>query len=152
MNLLRSALPAATTGTFLVPDAPAAPQSAPAKVLWLNFSVDQELPLPDGFVSLESVIDDVERDEAGKTAMAEARQWVGQSFYAGEAPRLAAYRLAKGWSQKRLAEELGTSQSYVARLESGRSDPQMSTVRRVCSALGITVEQFAQGLETAISR
>lgn len=76
--------------------------------------------------------------------MTEARQFIGAELYKDQVPRLATYRLAKGWSQKRLADELGTSQSYIARLETGRSDPQMSTVRRICLALGISLDEFAR--------
>jgi predicted transcriptional regulator len=79
--------------------------------------------------------------------MASARRWVGRSGYAGQPATLAAFRLARGLSQKQLAERLGTSQSYVARLEAGQIDPQFSTVRRVCSELGIDLARFARALE-----
>jgi DNA-binding XRE family transcriptional regulator len=147
MILSRGASSDATTDTFLDRESTGSPQSAPAKVIWLNFAVEDELPLPDGFRNLDSVIDEFERDAAGQVAMADARRFVGAELYINQPPRLATFRLAKGWSQKRLAEELGTSQSHVARLETGRSDPQISTVRRICSVLGISIEEFARALE-----
>lgn len=142
----RSALSLATTVTFPSERFPP-PQSAPANVIWLECAVEPESPLPDGFVSIDDVVADFERDDAGKAAMAEARRYVGEVFYRQQRPSLATYRLARGWSQKRLAQELGTSQPYVARLEAGRSDPQISTVRRICSVLGISIEEFARAFE-----
>lgn len=104
--------------------------------------MEDDEPLPDGFVSLDSVIDEFERDEVGQAAMVEARQSVGGALYQDQPPRLATYRLAKGWSQKRLAAAIGTSQSHVGRLETGRLDPQISTVRRLCAVLGISIDEF----------
>lgn len=132
----------ATTGTLIGPDRPRPPQSAPAEVIYLNFAIEPETALPPGFVSIDSIIDEFESDEAGREAMADARRFVGERFYSHHPRGLAGFRLAKGWSQKRLAQELGTSQSHVARIEAGQSDPQISTVRRLCEVLGITIEQF----------
>lgn len=79
--------------------------------------------------------------------MASARRWVGRQLRGGDPVPLAAYRLARGLSQKQLAERLGTSQSYVARLEAGQIDPQLSTVRRICAELGIDLARFARALD-----
>lgn len=47
-------------------------------------------------------------------------------------------REALGLSQRQLAAKLGTQQSAVSDLESGRNpDPQVSTVRRWADALGL---------------
>ncbi len=131
----------ATTGTLVGPDRPR-PQSAPAKVIYFNFAIEPEASLPSDFVSIDSLIDEFEADDAGREAMAEARRFVGERFYSSAPRGLATFRLAKGWSQKRLAQQLGTSQSHIARIEAGQSDPQISTVRRLCEVLGITIEQF----------
>jgi DNA-binding XRE family transcriptional regulator len=94
-----------------------------------------------GFVAIDAIVDELEATPGGRRQMASARRWVGQPA------TLAAFRLARGLSQKQLAERLGTSQSYVARLEAGQIDPQFSTVRRVCSELGIDLARFARALE-----
>ena len=146
MTRLRGALSPVTTVTF-PSERSATPESAPANVIWLERAVEPQYPLPEGFVPIDNIVADFERDDAGKAAMEEARQYVGEVFYRQQNASLATYRLAKGWSQKRLAEELGTSQSHVARLETGRSDPQISTVRRICSVLGIGIEEFARAFE-----
>lgn len=46
-------------------------------------------------------------------------------------------RHARGWTQKDLAERIGMTQSAVARLERGDSDPRLSTVVAVCRALDL---------------
>jgi transcriptional regulator with XRE-family HTH domain len=49
-------------------------------------------------------------------------------------------RLAKGLTQAQLASLLNTKQESIARLESGRSLPSLSTVRRVADALDAELE------------
>lgn len=105
------------------------------------------VPITEGFVSIDAIVDELEATPAGRRQMASARRWVGRRVNAGQPATLAAFRLARGLSQKQLAERLGTSQSYVARLEAGKIDPQFSTVRRVCSELGIDLARFARALE-----
>ncbi|MDR2160583.1 MAG: helix-turn-helix domain-containing protein [Desulfovibrio sp.] len=43
-------------------------------------------------------------------------------------------RVAAGMSQKELAEKIGTTQSVIARLESGGHTPSLSTLKRVAEA------------------
>jgi transcriptional regulator with XRE-family HTH domain len=49
---------------------------------------------------------------------------------------LVAVRLDSGLSQTELAARMGTSQSAVARLESGELDARLSTLDRYAAALG----------------
>lgn len=85
------------------------------------------------------------KSSANAKAMSKGRKWVAETFYK-DRPNLAQLRLKKGWSQLELAKRASTSQLYVARLEQGKIDPQMSTVRRVAEALGISIEVFAEAL------
>ena len=50
--------------------------------------------------------------------------------------RLLEQRLAAGLSQTEVAARMGTSQSAVARLESGASDARASTLERYAAAVG----------------
>jgi DNA-binding XRE family transcriptional regulator len=52
------------------------------------------------------------------------------------AQELIAARIRAGLSQTEVAERMGTSQSAVARLESGRSLPSLRTLERYASATG----------------
>lgn len=48
-------------------------------------------------------------------------------------------RLARGMSQAALARSARTSQSQIARMESGRQDPGLSTWERVFASLGLSL-------------
>lgn len=48
-------------------------------------------------------------------------------------------RLAVGLSQTEVAAKMGTSQSSVARLESGGADMRLSTLQRYANAVGLDV-------------
>lgn len=82
-------------------------------------------------------------------AIAQGRQWVAEMFYA-DRPSIAQLRLQKGWSQAELAKRAETSQSYIARLEQGKIDPQMSTARKIAAVLDVSIEVFAQALATEV--
>lgn len=43
-------------------------------------------------------------------------------------------------TQKELAERIGTNKSYISRVENGLTDPKVSTLCRIASALGLTIE------------
>ena len=53
--------------------------------------------------------------------------------------QLASLRRAQGLSQTEVAARMGTSQSALARLESGRADIRLSTLQRYAEALHTTV-------------
>ena len=68
---------------------------------------------------------------------------------------LVARRVALGLSQTEVAARMGTSQSAVARLESGDADVRLSTLERYAAALGraldwkLTPQARAGGKERA---
>ena len=43
-------------------------------------------------------------------------------------------RQKKGWTQKKLAEKLGTTQSALARIESGTFNPKLDFLKRLADA------------------
>ena len=43
-------------------------------------------------------------------------------------------------TQQELAERIGTNKSYISRVETGRTEPKVSTFYRIASALGLAVE------------
>jgi ribosome-binding protein aMBF1 (putative translation factor) len=55
---------------------------------------------------------------------------------AGLVRGLVAQRLAAGLSQTEVAARMGTSQSAVARLETGATDARASTLERYAAAIG----------------
>ena len=56
-------------------------------------------------------------------------------FFAKIADRVAGQRVAKGLSQRELAELVGTTQSAIARLERGGRPPRIDTLLRIADAL-----------------
>jgi DNA-binding XRE family transcriptional regulator len=102
--------------------------------------------LPEGFSEIDHLVAAEERDPAIASAIAEGRKLVAETFYATPTQPLCYYRLRKGWSQKQLAERASTSQSYIARLESGAVDPQVSTLRRLAEVLGMPAAELLNAL------
>ena len=43
-------------------------------------------------------------------------------------------------TQSELAEKIGTNKSYVSRVETGKTEPKISTFYRIAAALGLNVE------------
>jgi ribosome-binding protein aMBF1 (putative translation factor) len=61
--------------------------------------------------------------------------------------RLARRRLDLGLSQTEVAARMGTSQSTVARIESGGSDLRLSTLGRYAGALGTSISYHVEPSE-----
>jgi transcriptional regulator with XRE-family HTH domain len=53
--------------------------------------------------------------------------------------KLKQIRTANGLSRYALAKRVGISQSYVAKLEAGHSDPTVGMLQRLAKALGVPV-------------
>lgn len=103
-------------------------------------------PLPEGFVDIDQLVEHAEKDPVASEAIAAGRRAVAENYYAEEPRALAWYRLSKGWSQKELAARMSTSQSYIARLEAGDIDPQVSTLTRLAAVLGVTAAALLEAL------
>ena len=64
-------------------------------------------------------------------------------------PMLTEIREAKGYSLRRLADNVGMSYVALYRLESGETDPKLGTLRKLATALGVTVgELIGEGKPT----
>ena len=48
-------------------------------------------------------------------------------------------RKKQGWSQYRLAKEIGVAQSFVNEIESGKKSPSIEVFFKICEALDIKV-------------
>jgi putative transcriptional regulator len=55
---------------------------------------------------------------------------------------LAARRAQLGWSQARLAQELGVSRQTVISIERGRFDPSLPLAFRLAATFGCTIEEI----------
>ena len=54
--------------------------------------------------------------------------------------QIARLRILRGLTQKQLADLAGTRQPSIARLESGKSDPDLAFLRQIANVLGARVE------------
>lgn len=55
-------------------------------------------------------------------------------------------RVAKGWSQSELAKRIKLTPQAVSFLESGGSDPRLSTLRRIAKATETTLAVLVGGV------
>ena len=53
--------------------------------------------------------------------------------------RIRELRNKRRWSQEMLAERAGLSRTYLARLETARQDPTLSTLEKIAKALRVKV-------------
>ncbi len=97
-------------------------------------------------MDIEDLVAHEEKDPAVKEAVAAGNKIIAEQYYADSPQRLAFYRLRNGWSQKELAGRVGTSQSYIARLEAGEIDPQVSTLNRLAAALQVSAAELLQAV------
>jgi putative transcriptional regulator len=51
-------------------------------------------------------------------------------------------RQERGWSQQRLADELGVSRQTVISIEKGRFDPSLPVAFRLAAVFGCTIEDL----------
>ena len=120
--------------------------TAPRNVIFAEFPVPAKpLSLP-GAIDIDDLVAEFERSDEAAEAIAKGRQWVAKSFYSSQPSSIALLRLQKGWSQAELAKRASTSQSYIARLELGNVDPQVSTVKKLAKALGVPVTAVVESI------
>lgn len=124
--------------------------TAKPNVIFAEFAVPPKPLAVPGAIDIDELVAELESQSPENAhAIAQGRQWVAETFYA-DRPSIAQLRLKNGWSQAELAKRAETSQSYIARLELGQTDPQMSTARKIADALGVSIEVFAQALEAEV--
>jgi DNA-binding XRE family transcriptional regulator len=89
---------------------------------------------------LEEVIDEHRRDPEFR------RDWDRGAFAREVAVRILRYRSEHELTQSRLATVIGTTQSVIARLETGEHAPSLQTLAKVSAATGIEFHlDVAQG-------
>jgi len=49
------------------------------------------------------------------------------------------FRKAKGWSQKKLADQSGVSQTYISELEAAKKQPTVLIAQKLATAFGISL-------------
>jgi DNA-binding XRE family transcriptional regulator len=133
----------ASPSTKVVTDPPTG--TAECTVIYAEFAVSPKPSAITGALDIDELVAELEQSPENAKAIAQGRQWVADAFYSGQ-PSVAALRLRKGWSQAELARRAETSQPYIARLERGQVDPQVSTVRKLARALGVSIAELVEAI------
>lgn len=127
-----------------------AERSATSQEFALVVHIQDRLPgppsVPTDYVAIDDLVRTVERDDARRNALEEARQWAADALYPEDGLSIRAFRLRKGLSQRRLAECLGTSQSHVARIERGTENLMIETLRGLCAVLDVDMNTLDKAL------
>lgn len=120
--------------------------TAPCNVIYREFLVPAKPPIIPDAIDIDDLVAELEQSNEAAEAIAKGRQWVAKSFYSSQPSSIALLRLQKGWSQTELAKRASTSQSYIARIELGNVDPQVSTVKKLARALGVPVAAVMEAI------
>jgi len=137
-----------------VANAPVVARSAPGPcvVIELDGSRLSADPIPRNFKAIDELTQRYERDPKRRKALERARAALAKTLK--EADSLRSIRLRKGLSQSSLGQRVGMPQAHIARLESGRCDPQLSTVMRLAAALDVnpsTLFKVMTGFDSRVS-
>lgn len=116
--------------------APSSPASSRSDVVYREFCAARPIPLSNT-TALGSLVRKYEADPVKAEYLARARQKIARELYPNGPETLSTLRLARGLSQARLADIVGTSQSHIARVELGRMDPSTDLVARIATALDV---------------
>jgi len=60
------------------------------------------------------------------------------------AARIKAFRERRGLTQEQLSAKSGVGRSHLARLETARQDPTLSTLEKLAKALGVKVGRLLE--------
>jgi DNA-binding XRE family transcriptional regulator len=123
----------------------AATSARKTSLRWVDVYLPKAIPAPEGFEDIDSIVARHEANTTRGVLLIAARKALAKRA-ANKVPGIAQLRLRKGWSQMRLSKEIGTSQSYIARLEVSHEDVLMSTARRLAAALGVSIEEIDTAL------
>jgi DNA-binding XRE family transcriptional regulator len=128
-----------TTDLRTDPKLPTTTQGA-SVLEWREVFRPSDVPIPDGFEDIDTVVENLERDPQRHVALKGARQRLAGKLEP-KVGGLAALRLRRGLSQKQLADAIGTSQPHIARIEKGRDNVLLATANQLARALGVTLDE-----------
>lgn len=145
-----SALSLPTAGNYNTSDATdsrtSTIPSAPAVIFDLE-DYRPTLETPSNHTTLIELVAEFETDERRRKIIEEARKWSVASFYNKDVDTIRTLRLKKGWSQSRLAQEINTAQSHIARIERGTENVGINICRRLAKALCIDMNKLNEAFE-----
>ena len=123
-----------------------APVSKKSTVVYAEFSAVDSHSLPEDFIEIDEFVSEQEKDPQFENALKQSRRLIADKIYP-EPETISKLRLERGLSQKQLADLIGSSQPHIARIESGREDIRLSTVKKLSEALDLSVSEVIDALE-----
>lgn len=103
-------------------------------------------PLPAGFLDINTFLSQFDEDVEFNKTMPEARKWVQETYYSREPNSLRSLRLSKGLSQVQLATMIGTQQSRLSRIENGKEEPGLTTLKKLAQALDVDLNTIGNAI------
>jgi len=125
--------PTSTNESFLI-GMPYSTSQGSGHVIYREFNTAIQPPIPNT-ISIDDLVNEFEADPEMAGHLANARRSLSDNLYAENQNTLTSARLAAGMSQTQLAERVGTSQSHIAKIELGRTDPSTDLIARIAQAL-----------------
>lgn len=107
-----------------------------------------DMPSPMGYTNISTIVAKNEQNPRRAALIAQSRRKIAERISSDE-QTLAALRLKRGLSQLQLAELIGTQQPNIARLEKGGVDPSLSTMKKLSSALEVSLDALSDALSKA---
>ena len=90
-----------------------------------------------GFIPLSKLASRLADIPGREAALVRAREDIGKLLSSHGKEDLRAFRLSRGLSQTAFAEQIGSSQPYVARIEKNPACAGLEFMRKLCSAFSI---------------
>lgn len=120
--------------------------TTPARVIKFVEARGEERTRAKGAVGIKDMLSLFEEEvDDGSELLVNARKELAEPLYKNELT-LSALRMKSGMSQRDLAREIDSTQSYIARIESGRNDPGRKVMDRICTALDIDMNTLNEAL------
>lgn len=150
MNLLTASLPLTKSFEQKIPadgvTSEATSSVSKCPVINITDYRKAQVAIPPNCHPISKVAAEWAQNEQRRQMLAEARQWLANTFHGQDGDTVRALRLRRGWSQSQLAEAIKTSQSHIARIERGTENVTIQTCRRLCVALAIDMNTLDQAL------
>ncbi len=86
-------------------------------------------------------------NQAANTSDPVDTDWLNMRLALGS--RIRKLRIEKSWSQQELADNAGTRQAKVSRLETGQIEPELGLVFRIARTLDTSVTDLLRNSDTA---
>ena len=119
------------------------PVSDVSNVVFAEFNTGTSYPMPEGSVHIDEFVKDAE-EQGFSAELEEARKIFADKIYKNKS--ITSIRMSKGWSQRYLAEKLCTSQSHVSKIESGREDLRLSTIKKLAAVFDMEYQEIITAL------